>query len=315
MKKEKWITLAAGTVLVLSACATTEEETETTESGEPEEKGSFPVTVEDARGEELTIESQPEEIISLLPSNTELIYGLDAWDQLVAVTANDDFPQKASELPSVGDMTIDVESIIAKDPDLVLAGAINDLEALEQIENAGIQVVVVEDTNTFEDFYTVVTVMGDVLGKSEEAEEMVRSFQEEIDRIEGIASDIPEEERVSVWIEVGADPLFTAGTGTFIDEMLTTIGAENVAGGEEGWVQFTEEDAVQLNPEAIILTYGAYVEDARGDVLNRSAWQSVSAIEQDRVYEMEDSNMITRQGPRLIEGVETLAELIYPDRY
>ncbi|MBM7094704.1 ABC transporter substrate-binding protein [Bacillus sp. H-16] len=324
MNKKKWLTVVMGTVLVIGACSP-EEADEVSEGGSSEvengeqelsDEEAFPVTVEDARGQEITIEEQPDNVISLLPSNTELIYGLDAWDQLQAVTSNDDYPEKASELPSVGDMVIDVEAVIANEPDLVLAGAINDPEALNQIESAGIQVVVIEDTNTFEDFYRVVSTVGEVLGKNDEAGDLIASFEEEIERIEKISADIPEEDRVSVWVEVGADPdLFTTGSGTFVNEMLDVIGADNVAGDQEGWVQFTEEDAVTLNPDVIILTYGAYVEDARGDVLNRSAWQSIPAVEHERVYELEDSNIVTRQGPRLIEGVETLAKFIYPDHY
>ncbi|WP_161524716.1 ABC transporter substrate-binding protein [Alteribacter lacisalsi] len=292
-----------------------DDETSSDELEEDSDDEEFPVTVEDARGEEVTLEEEPAEVISILPSNTELIYGLDAWDQLSAVTLNDDYPEKVSELDTVGDMTIDVEQVIAMEPDLVMAGVLNDMDAVGQIEDAGITVVVLEDTNKFDDLYDVIELAGVVLGKNDEADTMIEDMQSRIEDIRETGESIPEDEQVSVWVEVGQDPLFTTGAGTFLDEMLSLIGAQNAAGEEELWVQFTEEDAVSLNPDVIVLTYGAYVESAGQQVLDRAAWQSVPAVENERVYEFEDANKVNRQGPRLIEGLEELAELIYPEHY
>ncbi len=309
--------IACSMMIILAACSDGSEEPEADEANETTQEGSlYPLTLEDARGTEFTLEEQPEKIISLLPSNTEMIYSLDAWDQLIAVTGNDDYPPEANELPTVGDMTIDVEETISQNPDVVLAGQINDMDAIGQIEEAGIPVVVIEDTNSFEDLYDTIEFVGTVLGKQNEAEVLINDMQARIESIEAVAQNIPDEDQLDVWVEVDADPdLFTTGSETFVDEMLTMIGANNVAHEEVGWVQYTEEDAISLNPNVIIITYGAYIENSEENVLNRAAWQSVPAVEDERVYSLDDANTVSRQGPRLIEGVETLAELIYPEYY
>ena len=116
-----------------------------------------------------------------------------------------------------------------------------------------------------------------------------------------------------VWIEVSPAPdIFTTGKGTFLNEMLETIHAENVASDQEGWVKFTEEQIVNLMPEVIITTYGYYVDNPAAGVLKREGWQEVPAVLNNKVFDI-DNDTVTRPGPRLIDGVETLAELIYPE--
>ncbi|WP_078596961.1 ABC transporter substrate-binding protein [Evansella clarkii] len=282
-------------------------------NNEPAEE--LPAEVEDARGENISLEEKPERVISILPSNTEIIYALDAWDQLVAVTSNDDYPPEAGDLPTVGDMVIDVEAVLEQEPDIVLAGLINDLDAVGQIEDAGIPVFVAEDPNDFPGVYELIEDIGLLLGQQENAAEIVNDMEERLNAVKETGESISEEDRVSVWVEVSPSPdIFTTGSGTFMDEILTIIGAENVAGEEDGWVAYTEEDAVLANPDVIITTYGSYTENSKEQILERSAWQDVSAVQNERVYDIE-ANLVSRQGPRLIEGVEQLAELVYPEYY
>ncbi|TMW73644.1 ABC transporter substrate-binding protein [Alteribacter natronophilus] len=336
MKRAFLTTVIGSTMVIAAACGGTDDAAvendengvnDTDQAGEEdsvdvtdedtddqEDDQAFPVTVEDARGEAVTLDEEPAEVISLVPSNTELIYGLDAWDQLTAVTANDDYPPEVSEMDTVGDMSIDVEQVIEMDPDLVMASIINQPDEINQIEDAGITVVVLNDANSFEELFDVIELAGSALGRTDEADDLISEMEQTVEEVRETGAEIPEDERATVWFEVSED-LYTTGSGTFADEMLTLIGADNVAGEEEMWVQFTEEDVVSRNPDVIVLTYGAYTEDARGQVLDRSAWQSVPAVENERIYELEDPNTVTRQGPRMIEGLQTLAEIIYPDRY
>ncbi len=121
------------------------------------------------------------------------------------------------------------------------------------------------------------------------------------------------QEKKKVWVEVSPSPdIFTTGKGTFMNEMLETINAINAAGEQDGWVKFTEEEIVALNPEVIITTYGYYVENPAQGVLSRAGWTEVPAIKNEQVFDV-DSDTVTRPGPRLIDGIEMLGKLIYPE--
>ena len=120
-------------------------------------------------------------------------------------------------------------------------------------------------------------------------------------------------DKKKVWVEVSPAPdIFTTGKNTFMHEMLESIQATNAAEDQDGWVKMTEEEIVKLNPDVIITTYGYYVEDPKAEVLAREGWAEVPAVKNGNVFDV-DSDTVTRPGPRLIEGVETLAELIYPE--
>jgi iron complex transport system substrate-binding protein len=120
-------------------------------------------------------------------------------------------------------------------------------------------------------------------------------------------------DKKKVWVEVSPAPdIFTTGQNTFMHEMLESIQAVNAAEDQDGWVKMTEEEIVKLDPEVIITTYGSQVEDPKAEVLAREGWAEVPAVKNGNVFDV-DSDTVTRPGPRLIEGVETLAELIYPE--
>src|SRR5690606_15824502 len=146
----------------------------------------------------------------------------------------------------------------------------------------------------------------------DEAKAVIADMNERIEQIrEKAANEVTEKKRV--WVELSPAPdIFTTGKGTFMHEMLETIQAINVAGDLEGWVKLTEEEIVQLDPDVIITTYGYYVDTPSEDILKRAGWEEVPAIKNKQVFDV-DNDTVTRPGPRLVEGVETLAEFIYPE--
>jgi iron complex transport system substrate-binding protein len=149
-------------------------------------------------------------------------------------------------------------------------------------------------------------------GTEVEAEEIIADMK---DRHEAIKEKAEESvtDKKKVWVEVSPAPdIFTTGQNTFMHEMLESIQAINAAEDHDGWVKLTEEEIVQLNPDVIITTYGYYVENPSNDVLSRDGWAEVPAVKDEQVFDV-DNDTVTRPGPRLIEGVETLAELIYPE--
>lgn len=276
----------------------------------------FPVTVKDALGEDVTIKEKPKRIVSLIPSNTEIVYTLGLGDQIVGVTELDNYPEEVKNKEKVGDMNFNVEKIISLKPDLVLAhasSAANAKEGLNQLKEAGITVFVVENATSFEQVYQTIQTIGKITGTKEKADEIVQNMKTKVNELKEKAKNIKDDEKQKVFVEISAPPqLYTTGKGTFMDEMLAIINAENAAGDQEGWPQITEEAVVKLNPDTIIITYGNYVENATEQVLGRKGWENVTAIKEKRVYEVNE-DLVSRPGPRLVEGVEELAKAVYPD--
>lgn len=322
MKKWLPVLLAAG---VLAACSDSAEETteapaddqdqeEVTE--EPaESESSFPVTVTDANGEEITIEEQPDAIVSMLPSNTEIAYALGLDEEIVGVSDFDNYPEEAMNVEKIGGMEFNVEKIISLQPDVVLAHASNPggADGLQQIEDAGIPVVVIENAMTFDEVYGTIDMIGQITGTTEEAEQIIADMQAGFDEIAEKASAISEEDRKSVLVDVAGPPeMYVAANNTFIQEMLDLINAENVMADQEGFVPLTEEEVVTRNPEVALLTYGDFVEDAVDQWMGYEGFSQVTAVTNEDVY-LVPSDPVTRSGPRLVEGTQALAEAIYPD--
>ncbi|WP_456279381.1 ABC transporter substrate-binding protein [Bacillus sp. AK128] len=318
--------LALFTAFTLAACGATDEaqeepattETESAETEESaegtEEESSFPVTITDAVENEITIEKQPEKIVSLIPSNTEIVYALGMGDAVVGVSDFDNYPEEVTAKEKIGGMEFNVEKVISLQPDLVLAhgsSAFSSESGLEQLRSAGITVVVVPDATSFETTYGTINMIGQITGTTDKAEEIVEGMKSKLAEIKEKASAITE--KATVWVEVsGAPEIYTTGTGTFMHEMLVAINANNAAGDQEGWVMLTEEEIVALNPDVVVTTYGSYDPNATANVLAREAWSEVPAIQNERVHDIH-SDLVSRPGPRLIEGVEELAKAVYPE--
>jgi iron complex transport system substrate-binding protein len=316
---------------LLTACGTDADSNQAHESDhdngeqeqqEPEQQsgdtaqGSFPITITDALDEEVTIDEKPERIVSLIPSNTEIAFALGLNEEVVGVSDFDNYPEEVNEIEKIGGQEFNVEKIISLEPDLVLAhgsSAHNSKEGLDQLRNADISVVVINNAASFEDAYGSVQMVGTITGTTEEAEEIVSNMKAKLAEIEEKAASITEEEQLKVFVEVSPAPeIYTTGKGTFMHEMLEKINAKNVAGDQEGWTKLTEESIVKMNPDVIVTTYGYYTENAAEQVLNRNGWGDIPAIQNERVYDVH-SDLVTRPGPRLIEGVEELASVIYPE--
>ncbi|HEY9577731.1 MAG TPA: ABC transporter substrate-binding protein [Pseudobacillus sp.] len=308
--------LAAG---LLAGCGTdkaTPEKEEKADQPKESQEAGFPVTIKDAEGKDVVIEEKPTRIVSLIPSNTEIAYALDLGDEIVGVSDNDNYPEEVSSKEKVGGMEYNVEKIIGLDTDLVLAhgsSAHNSKDGFKQLEEAGIDVLVVNDAQNFNQVYDSIEMIGKATGKSEEAEDVVAEMKEELAEVGEKAKTIKKEDEKSVFIEVSPAPeIYTPGKNTFMQEMLELIHAENAAADQEGWVQMTEEAIIKKNPDVIITTHGYYTQKPIEEVLNRKGWENMTAVKNKDVHDIH-ADLVNRTGPRLVEGVEELAEAIYPD--
>lgn len=306
-------------VLVLAACGndTKKEETPVAD-GTPQESTDqvkdtvYPYTVKDASGQEVTFEKAPETVIPLLPSNTETLFGIGSGDKVIAVTENDNYPAEVEALDKVGDYNVNVEKVISLQPEAVFAHEMmmgSAGEAINQIRDAGITVVVVPTASTFEETYETIQMIGAVMNKNEEATKIVEGMQAKIASIKEKAAGITEKKRV--FIENSDEPeIYAPGTNTFPQQFLDMINAENVV-TEKGWVMMSPEMIVNESPDVIIVMY-SYVPDIIEKIKNRDGFDTVNAVKNDRIVQLEE-NITSRTGPRLADGLELFAKAVYPE--
>ncbi|MBT2654527.1 ABC transporter substrate-binding protein [Bacillus sp. ISL-18] len=315
---KKWYSLLLVVLLtigVLAGCAgTTKPNEEGNQAKTENTTAAFPVTIKDALGNKVVMKQKPEKIVSLMPSNTEIAYALGLGKEMVGVSDYDNYPKDTLKKEKIGGQQFNTEKIIGLKPNLVLAHASSASiakDALQQLRDAGIPVLVVANAQNFEQVYNSIEMIGKATGESKKADEVVKGMKDQLAAIKAKAASIKEKKKV--YMEVAPAPdIYTTGKNTFMDEMLTTIQADNVANDQQGWIKVDQEAIIQKNPEVIITTYGYYVKNAVQQVLTRKGWENVDAVKNKQVMDI-NSDLVDRPGPRVIEGVEELAKAIYPD--
>lgn len=315
MKIKSFLLLSIPLALTLGACQDNTEAPatdETTEETSTETASDAPYTVTDDRGEELEFEQAPETIVSLIPSNTEIVFALDAGDQLVGVTDFDNYPEAAQDIERVSDsVEFNAEKIIQLDPDVVLAYSTGEAPpALSQLEDADIPVFVIESATSFDEVYGDIEQIASVLAKEEKGAEVIEGIQTQIEDVQERLAAV--EEQKEVYVEISPSPeIYTTGKSTFMQEILDHAEVANVFEDLEGWPNISEEEVITRNPE-VILTTVSYVEDAVGDIEARDSWSGIEAIENGEVHFI-DSDITSRPGPRIGEAVQLVAETVYPE--
>jgi len=274
-----------------------------------------PLTATDDLGRVVRLSGPPARLISLAPSNTEIIYALGFEDRLVAVNEWSDYPPEARSKVQLRGIRPNLEHLLALRPDLVLSVAgMADLAA--QLEAHGIPVLVLAPRD-LEGVYRDIELVGAVMGAPERARAAAAALR---GRVAAVRARVAGARRPRVFYEVdAADPVrpFTAGPGTFVHELLELAGADNVAAGARGaWPQISLEQLLKADPEIIILgdTIGVHNPQTPEMVLRRPGWERVTAIRR-RAIRAVDGTLVTRPGPRIAEALEALARAIHPDRF
>ncbi|EAF6002474.1 ABC transporter substrate-binding protein [Listeria monocytogenes] len=294
----KWFKGIAVVLLlaILTACGNTETKA-------PEKK-TEKIEVKDATGNTITLEEAPTIIVSLMPSNTEILFALDLGNKVKGVTAYDDYPKEAQKVEKVTSTSVDTEKIIAIKPDLVLGHEsmlATEKDAYQLLKDAGINVFVVPDATDLKAAEKSIITVGKLTGKEKEAKEVTDSMEEQKVAIEKKAKELKTSPKV--WIEISPD-LYTAGKGTFMNEMLELAGGTNVV-TESGFIPYNEEKVVELQPDIILSVYP----DAKATIQKRAAWKDIPAVKNDKIYEM-DANKLSRPGPRLLEGAADIQAVL-----
>lgn len=272
-----------------------------------EPTATFPVTVTDDAGREVTIEAEPARIVSLAPANTEILYGLGLLDRVVGVTTYDDYPAEVADIEKIGDfVSPNLEAIAALQPDLVLATTGVQADVIERIEGTG-AVVIAVDPQTLEALYAAIEMVGAATGAVAEAVELTESMRVQIEDIAERVETAP----VRCFIEIAQDPLFTAGGGTLLDDLIAHAGGENVV-TQAGYVGYSLEQLLTDDPAVYLATKGSMSDPA--DLKKRPGYDALSAVRDSRVAVLDD-NLVSRPGPRIVEGIRQIAEALHPDAF
>lgn len=306
LKNALWMLFCLVFVVGLMGCQANQSQI-STESSKAAGNVKYPLQLKDQAGNVVTIDKQPKRIVSLVPSNTEIAFALGLGKEVVAVTTNDDYPEQVKKLPKVGDMVINVEKVVAQKPDLVLASSMNGKETIDKLKQAGLTVLVL-DANNIKQVYESIKLVGQATSHMQEADKLVAQMEHEKQEVVQKVGQIPDAQKKKVWLEISPD-LYTAGNGTFLNELITMAGGKNIAADQQGWPQFSAEKVVQANPDVIISTYGSTKE-----ILARPAFSGVTAVKNKQVFAI-DPDILTRPGPRIVEGLKQLAMTLYPDRF
>jgi len=211
---------------------------------------------------------------------------------------------------------LNTEVIISQNPDLIFASELTTPEQVQALEELGLTVYVLPNPVNFEDLEANLQTVGILTGRVEEAEELIQTQNKRISAIDETISEV--QQRPKIFYEIDAtDPLapWTAGNNTFINTLITRAGGENLGNQYEGeWIQINTEELIIKNPDIIILgdyTWGGITPE---DVISRTGWETISAIQNDKLYTFDD-NLVSRPGPRLVDGLEQMAQLIHPELF
>lgn len=277
-----------------------------------------PIQLTDGLGRTVSLPAPAMRIVSLAPSNTEILFAIGAGSQVVGRDSFSDYPQEVSEITDVGGGfgEFNTEAILALKPDLVLAADIIPPEKIQALEDLGLIVFSIANPVDFEELFNNIQLVGKLTAHEEEAQKLISELKQRLQQVEEkvmLSSYLP-----LVFYELDAsDPNapWTAGPGTFIDTLITKAGGFNLGASLEGaWVQISLEVLIQKNPDIIILgdyTWGGVTPEA---VAARAGWKVLKAVKENKVFTFDD-NLVSRPGPRLVDGLEAMARLLHPELF
>ena len=277
---------------------------------------SSSIEITDQLGRLVKLDRIPQRIISLAPSNTEILFALGLADKVVAVTDYCDYPPEAKAKPSIGGFsTPNIEEVVALSPDLILATSIHEKRIIPQLEEKGMAVFAL-NPQTLEEVLTAIALTGEITGKEEAAFKLVMEVQNRIKTVTEKTNSLSQEQRPKVFYVTWHDPLKTSGSGTRHDELIQKAGGTNTAQDLTGHADISLEAVIEANPEVIIAGVGM----GTGKDLpfqfakTEPRLRDTDARRNNRVHAI-DVDLAGRPGPRIVDALEKFAEFIHPELF
>jgi iron complex transport system substrate-binding protein len=275
---------------------------------------SVPSTITDDWGREVQLTSMPQRIVSHVPSITETLYALDLGDKIVGVSDYCDYPEEAKTKPKVGGyFTPNIEVIVSMNPDLVLTdGYVDEIASLESL---GVTFAVIQPNN-INDILKDIELLGNLTGEQKKASALITDMQSRVDKVVTAVSGTSHPRVFYVFEATDTTKPWTAGPGSFADELIRIAGGENVVAQAQGaWIQLNIEELVRSDPEIIIVDsmMGTAV-ISTDEIKELPGWKDTTAVKNNNIFTV-DGDLVNRSGPRIVEGLEQIARIIHPELF
>ena len=270
------------------------------------------LTVMDDMGREVKISGIPQRIISLSPSNTEIVYALGLEDSLIGVTTYCNYPEEVQSKPQVSEFSIvDIEKIVSLQPDLILADDIHKAEVVPALEKLGFAVFIVRP-GTVDEIIQDIRLIGKITGKDDRADALAASLQQRVKAVTDKVAAVGEDRPGFLYV-TWHDPIWTAGGNTIMGDIITKAGGINIAGDMDGYVTLTLEEVLNRDPDIIIvMTSMGDKNDSLDYILAEPRLQTTTALKNGQVH-LIDADIFGRLTPRIVDGLEQLAAMAYPE--
>jgi iron complex transport system substrate-binding protein len=277
-----------------------------------------PIVLTDGLGRTVSLPAPAQRIVSLAPGNTEILFAIGAGSQVVGRDAYSDYPEEAKKVADIGGGfgELNTEVILAQKPDLVLAGSLTPPEQLKALEGLGLTVFGVANPKDFPGLFDNMRLVAQLTGRTPQAEELIAGLQKRVEAVQeklGTSASRP-----LVFYELdGTDPNapWTPGPGSFVDRLITLAGGDNLGAKlDSEWVQVSIEELIARNPQIILIGDATWGGVTLEDVRSRPGWKSLTAIQDDQMFVFDD-NLVSRPGPRLVDGLEAMAKLLHPELF
>jgi len=269
------------------------------------------VSVTDDAGTVVTLNATPVRIVSLAPSNTEILAALGLLDRVVGVTDVCDYPPEVKNITRIGGYSaISTEKVAAVRPDLVIASDITPRETVNRLRELGLNVVIIAPRN-IDDVLRDIRLVGTLTGKEEVAGPLATNLSA---RLATVGPGSLSASRPSVAHVVWHDPLYVSGNDTLQDDVIVHAGGRNVFADRSGWGTVSLEEFLLKNPDVILVNGGGGMDASENDVILKAfmtnpQYASLSAVKNNRVFAI-DSDIISRSGPRIVDATEQVARII-----
>jgi iron complex transport system substrate-binding protein len=287
------------------------------EPGKAKKTTAESVNIIDGLGREVIVEKEPQKIVSLAPSNTEILFDLGLGDRVCGVTEYCDYPAEALTKERVGGYSnVDVEKVVAINPDLILAEDLHKAEVIPALEKLGFTVVALVPHN-LKEIADSIKLIGMITDTEERADQIVDDMEQRVKAITDVTGGLGEEKKIKVLYVIWHEPIRSVGINTGIHELIEKAGGINIAGfAGEGWPTISLEEIISINPQVVIVN----VEDYEGGdvslqaILKDSRLAGVDAFINGRVYGI-NADLTNRPTPRIVEGLELIARMIHPELF
>ena len=261
----------------------------------------------------LRIADKPRRIVSLAPSCTEILFAVGAGENVVGVTEYCNYPPEVEELKKEGKIEViggfstpSFEKIIALEPDLIVSAYGNPEDVIKRLVEAGYKVYGTHARH-IDDIYKYIEVIGEITGNRDNASSLVKSMKSRIERVKEDVLCEKEGNKPRVFQTCGE--FWTAGEGTFPDEIIEIAGGDNIADYKEGYFQISAEKIIELNPQVIICNEMGDMCPDYDRIMSDERFKSVDAVREGRVYKI-DADIVSRPGPRIVDAIEIVHEYL-----